>query len=233
MSESDGGLTVIEHLEELRDRLIRALIALVVCTLFSLIFTGQFLKVLTAPMGVEKPIFIRPTEMFFTYMQVALIGGLALAMPVIAYEFVKFVLPALFAHERRYLYIIIPAASFSFLAGLAFAYFLMLPAAIEVLLRFGADIASPQWRIGEYFSFVSALLIGMGFVFELPLVIFFLAKAGIVTSKMLSSYRKLAILLNFILAAIITPTGDPVNMSLVVLPLLVLYEIGVLLAKLA
>jgi len=109
----------------------------------------------------------------------------------------------------------------------------MLPAAIEVLLRFGADIASPQWRIGEYFSFVSALLIGMGFVFELPLVIFFLAKAGIVTSKMLSSYRKLAILLNFILAAIITPTGDPVNMSLVVLPLLVLYEIGVLLAKLA
>ena len=233
MPKSDRELTIIEHLEEFRDRLIRALVALVICTLFSLIFTGRFLKVLTGPMGEEKPIFLRPTEMIFTYMKVALIGGLALAMPVIAYEFVKFVLPGLYAHERRYLYIVIPAATFSFLAGLAFAYFLMLPFAVKFLLHYGTDIASPQWRIGEYFSFVSALLIGMGFVFELPLVVFFLAKAGIVTPRMLSSYRKFAILLYFILAAVITPTGDPVNMALVVLPLLVLYEIGVLLARLA
>ena len=225
-------MTLIEHLEELRGRLIKSAIALAVTTLASLIFTGRLLKILVAPAGI-KPIFLRPTEMFVTYMRVALISGTALAMPVIVYQVLRFVLPALKPHERRYLYIIVPGATFSFLLGLAFAYFAMLPFALRYLLSFGGNIAEAKWAIGEYISFVTKLLFWVGVTFETPLLIFFLAKLGVVTPEMLARYRKYAIVAIAVLAAVITPTPDPFNMMVVMVPLLALYEIGVLLAKLA
>ncbi len=225
-------MTLIEHLEELRGRLIKSAIALAVTTLASLIFTGRLLKILVAPAGI-KPIFLRPTEMFVTYMRVALISGTALAMPVIVYQMLRFVLPALKPHERRYLYIIVPGATFSFLLGLAFAYFAMLPFALRYLLSFGGNIAEAKWAIGEYISFVTKLLFWVGVTFETPLLVFFLAKLGVVTPEMLARYRKYAIVAIAVLAAVITPTPDPFNMMVVMVPLLILYEIGVLLAKLA
>ena len=225
-------MTLIEHLEELRGRLIKSAIALAVTTLASLIFTGRLLKILVAPAGI-KPIFLRPTEMFVTYMRVALISGTALAMPVIVYQMIRFVLPALKPHERRYLYIIVPGATFSFLLGLAFAYFAMLPFALRYLLSFGGNIAEAKWAIGEYISFVTKLLFWVGVTFETPLLVFFLAKLGVVTPEMLARYRKYAIVAIAVLAAVITPTPDPFNMMVVMVPLLALYEIGVLLAKLA
>ena len=225
-------MTLIEHLEELRGRLIKSAIALAVTTLASLIFTGRLLKILVAPAGI-KPIFLRPTEMFVTYMRVALISGTALAMPVIVYQMLRFVLPALKPHERRYLYIIVPGATFSFLLGLAFAYFAMLPFALRYLLSFGGNIAEAKWAIGEYISFVTKLLFWVGVTFETPLLVFFLAKLGVVTPEMLARYRKYAIVAIAVLAAVITPTPDPFNMMVVMVPLLALYEIGVLLAKLA
>ena len=225
-------MTLIEHLEELRGRLIKSAIALAVTTLASLIFTGRLLKILVAPAGI-KPIFLRPTEMFVTYMRVALISGTALAMPVIVYQVLRFVLPALKPHERRYLYIIVPGATFSFLLGLAFAYFAMLPFALRYLLSFGGNIAEAKWAIGEYISFVTKLLFWVGVTFETPLLVFFLAKLGVVTPEMLARYRKYAIVAIAVLAAVITPTPDPFNMMVVMVPLLILYEIGVLLAKLA
>jgi len=225
-------MTLIEHLEELRGRLIKSAIALAVTTLASLIFTGRLLKILVAPAGI-KPIFLRPTEMFVTYMRVALISGTALAMPVIVYQVLRFVLPALKPHERRYLYIIVPGATFSFLLGLAFAYFAMLPFALRYLLSFGGNIAEAKWAIGEYISFVTKLLFWVGVTFETPLLVFFLAKLGVVTPEMLARYRKYAIVAIAVLAAVITPTPDPFNMMAVMVPLLILYEIGVLLAKLA
>ena len=225
-------MTLIEHLEELRGRLIKSAIALAVTTLASLIFTGRLLKILVAPAGI-KPIFLRPTEMFVTYMRVALISGTALAMPVIVYQMLRFVLPALKPHERRYLYIIVPGATFSFLLGLAFAYFAMLPFALRYLLSFGGNIAEAKWAIGEYISFVTKLLFWVGVTFETPLLVFFLAKLGVVTPEMLARYRKYAIVAIAVLAAVITPTPDPFNMMVVMVPLWALYEVGVLLAKLA
>jgi len=225
-------MTLIEHLEELRGRLIKSAIALAVTTLASLIFTGRLLKILVAPAGI-KPIFLRPTEMFVTYMRVALISGTALAMPVIVYQMIRFVLPALKPHERRYLYIIVPGATFSFLLGLAFAYFAMLPFALRYLLSFGGNIAEAKWAIGEYISFVTKLLFWVGVTFETPLLVFFLAKLGVVTPEMLARYRKYAIVAIAVLAAVITPTPDPFNMMVVMVPLWALYEVGVLLAKLA
>ncbi len=226
-------VTIFEHLEELRGRLIKSVIALLVTTLLSLIFTSRFLKILTAPMGNLQPVFLRPTEMITTYFKIALISGVALAMPVIIYQLVLFMLPALKPHERRYLYIIVPGATISFVVGLAFAYFALLPFAVRYLLTFGGDIARAQWTIGEYIGFVTTILLWMGVAFETPLVIFFLAKVGIITPAMLSHYRRYAILAIAVVAAVITPTPDPFNMMIVMVPLFILYEAGVLLAKLA
>lgn len=226
-------MTVVDHLEELRERLIKSAIALVVTTLFSLIFASRFLKILIALAGGVKPIFLRPTEGFITYMRVAFLSGIALAMPIIVYQAIRFIVPGLKVNERRYLYIILPGATISFLAGVAFAYFAMLPFALKYLLKFGSDIAEAKWAIGEYIAFVTSLMFWVGVVFETPLLMFFLAKLGIVTPRMLSSNRKYAVLAIAILAAVITPTPDPFNMLLVMAPLIVLYEIGVLLARLA
>lgn len=230
---AEAKMTIIEHLEELRGRLIKSVIALVITTLFSLIFTQRILQILIAPAGGIKPIFLRPTEMFITYMKVALLSGAALAMPVIVYQFIRFVLPALKPGEKRYLIIIIPGATLSFLLGLAFAYFAMLPFALRYLLTFGGDLVEAKWAIAEYISFVTTLLFWVGVVFETPLLIFFLAKIGVITPQMLSRYRKYAILAIAVIAAVITPTPDPFNMMVVMVPLLILYEVGVLLAKLA
>ena len=231
--DDERRVTIFEHLEELREGLIKSVIALLVTTLLSLIFTSRFLKILTAPMGNLQPVFLRPTEMIITYFKVALISGVALAMPVIIYQLILFILPALKPQERRYLYIVVPGATISFVVGLAFAYFAMLPFAIRYLLTFGGDIARAQWTIGEYIDFVTTILLWIALAFETPLVIFFLAKLGIVTPAMLSRYRRYAILAVAVLAAIITPTPDPFNMIIVMVPLYALYEVGVLLARFA
>lgn len=230
---SEARMGLLEHFEELRERLIKSAIALVLAIIFSLFFTGKFLRILISPMGELKPIFLRPTEMIITYLRVAFIAGLALAMPFIVYQLIKFILPALYPHERRYLYWLIPSATLSFLAGLAFAYFVMLPFVVKYLLTFGGDLARAQWTIGEYINFVTNFLFWMGMTFELPLVIYFLSKLGLISPEWLGRNRKYAIVVIAIIAAVITPTPDPFNMSLVMIPLILLYEVGVLLSKIA
>lgn len=226
-------MTIIEHLEELRQRLIKCLLALAVTTLICLLFTNRILEILLLPAGGIKPIFLRPTEMFLTYMRVGLISGVALAMPVIIYQFMRFLAPGLLPHEKRYLYTLVPAAGVFFLAGVAFAYFFMLPFALRYLLTFGTDLVEAKWAIGEYIAFVTSLLLWIGVAFETPLVIFFLAKLRIVNARQLGRYRKYAIVIAFILAAVITPTPDPFNQTLVAVPIILLYELGVILARFA
>lgn len=226
-------LTIIEHLEELRGRLMKSAIALTVTTLFSFIFAKQFLQLLVAPMGETPPVSSSPTTSIVVFTKVALISGVALAMPVLVYQLISFIAPGLKPQEKRYLYFILPGATISFVAGAAFAYFVMLPTAIPFLKGFLSDIIHPNWFIDKYISFVTSLLFWVGLSFETPLLIFFLAKLGIVTPAVLSRNRKYAILVMAVLAAIITPTPDPFNMILVMGPLILLYEIGILLAKLA
>lgn len=223
-------LTIIEHLEELRNRLIISVAALVIATCLSLTFTGWFLQILIAPSGI-KPIFLRPTEMFITYFQVALIGGLAISMPVIVYQIIRFVVPGLKPSEKKSLYFVIPVATLLFVIGVVFCFELLLPFALRYLLTFGGDIAQAQISIEEYISFVTTLLLWMGLAFETPLIIVFLAKIHVVTHKQLRGYWKYAILAAFVIAAIITPTPDPFNQTMVAVPLYLLYEIGVLFAR--
>jgi sec-independent protein translocase protein TatC len=243
----------MEHLKELRSRLIKAFAALLIAMTASLAIplpwtadlaipltqwgwatiSRQLLTILILPMGDTMPQALRPTESIGNYMKVALICGVTLAMPIIVYQLYRFVAPGLDPKEKRYLILLVPGATLCFVTGMAFAYFVMLPAAIPFLQGFLDDIIAQQWAIGEYLSFVTSLLFWIGVAFELPLVVFFLAKLGVVNAEMLTKNFKYAVVAIAALAAIITPTVDPLNMILVMGPLIILYVLGILLAKLA
>jgi sec-independent protein translocase protein TatC len=225
-------LTVLGHLAELRTRLTRCVIAMVVTTAISFIFAKQIFHILILPTGGIKLIYIEMTEMIGTYMKVCLSSGIILAMPYITYQFVMFVSPALTRTERKYTNLILPWVGLMFVAGVVFGYFVLIPPAMKFLISFGSDIATPQIKIGNYISIVTRLMLAIGLVFEMPVLSTFLTRLGVITPKWLANKRKPAIILAFVLAAIITPTIDPVNQSLVAVPLIALYEISIWLAKL-
>jgi len=226
-------MPLIEHLKELRNRLLRAVVALFVTTLISFAVAKQVLIILIRPMGDILPQALKPTDSIGNYMKVSLICGVTLAMPFIVYQFGRFLAPGLTKKESRFLIFLVPGATLCFVVGVAFAYFVMLPTAIPFLQGFMSDIIEQRWAIGDYLSFITSLLLWIGIAFEEPLFVFFLAKLGILNAKTLAKNRKYAIVVEAILAAVVTPTVDPLNMMLVMLPLMVLYEIGVLLARFA
>ncbi len=231
MSQIDK-LTVTGHLQELRQRLVKSVIVVIITTSISFFFAKQIFDILIRPAGDINLIFVEMTEMFGTYMKVALASGIALAMPFLVYQLVMFVSPALTRQEKRYIYLMLPFVSFMFLGGIAFGYFILVPPATNFLISIGSDIAEPQIRIGNYISIVLRLLLSIGAVFETPVIILFLTKIGVITPKWLANKRKYAFVGAFILAAIITPTFDPVNQSLVAAPLIILYETSIWISKL-
>lgn len=225
-------LTIIEHISEFRHRLVRSVIVVLVTTVISFIFAPQIFEILKSPAGEINLIFIEMTEMIGIYMKVSLAGGVMLAMPYLVYQLIMFVSPALTHREKKRVYLVLPWIALMFIGGVVFAYFILVPPAVKFLITFGSDIATPQIKIGNYISIVSRLLLSIGLVFEMPVLTTFLARLGIITPKWLSGKRRPAIILAFILAAIITPTFDPVNQILVATPLIILYEISIWLAKL-
>ncbi len=231
-------LTILGHLAELRKRLIRGLIAVAITSILSFIFREQIFDILISPVqDISQDInfnliFVEMTEMLGTVMRVSLISGIMLAMPYLIYEFIMFVSPALTRKEKRYVYLILPWIALMFAGGVIFGYFILVPPATKFLITWGSDIATPQIKIGNYISIVTRLLLAIGLVFEMPVVTTFLSRLGVITPKWLAAKRKLAIIFAFILAAIITPTFDPLNQTLVAAPLIVLYEMSIWLAKL-
>ena len=229
---NDNKLTLLEHLSELRRRLIKCVIAVSITTAISFVFAKQIFHILILPTEGLSLIFIEMTEMIGTYMKVSLASGIILAMPYLVYQLIMFVSPALSRKEKKYVYLIVPWIALMFMGGVVFSYFILLPPATKFLITFGSDIATPQIKIGNYISIVTRLLLAIGLVFEMPVVTTFLSRLGIITPKWLSAKRKPAIICAFILAAIITPTFDPINQSLVAVPLIILYEMSIWLAKL-
>ena len=234
-AQADGTIMpLMGHLRELRTRLIWSFVALFITTAISFIFTQQVFEILMRPLPNDATLqALKPTETLGNYMKVALLSGVVLAMPVIVYQFGRFLAPGLTKKERRYLFLLVPGATLCFVTGVAFAYFVMLPAAIPFLQGFMSGVIRQDWAVGEYLPFVTSLLFWIGVAFELPLFVYFLAKLGIVNAAMLSRNRKYALIIIAILAAVITPTVDPLNMALVMGPLIVLYEVGIILAKVA
>ncbi len=235
---ADRKSTVLGHLLELRHRLIRSVIVVLITTIISFIFATQIFNILILPIapllaeGEVSLIYIEMTEMIGTYMRVSLASGIILAMPYLVYQLIMFVSPALTRRERGYVYLVLPWVTLMFAGGVAFGYFVLVPPATTFLLTWGSDIATPQIKIGNYISVVTRLLLAIGLVFEMPVVTTFLARIGILTPKWLADKRKPAVIFAFILAAIITPTFDPINQILVAIPLIVLYEMSIWLAKL-
>ncbi len=162
-----------------------------------------------------------------------LLVGLFLSLPFVLFQIVLFVSPGLTKKERRYLYAIVPIGTIAFILGASFGYFVLLPPVVKFLTTFGSDIAEPLIRIGNYVNLMLTLLFWMGVVFEMPLVFTLLAKIGILNPQILSKNRRYAVVIAFVLGAIITPTFDPINQTIVALPIIVLYEISIWMSKLA
>jgi sec-independent protein translocase protein TatC len=213
-------------------RLIRSVIAVAITAALSFIFWKWIFYILILPAEGINLVFIELTEMIGTIMRVCLVSGLILAMPYVTVQAILFIRPALTKKEERYVYVILPWITLMFLAGVVFGYFVLIPPAINFLYTFGSDIATPQIKIGNYIAIITRLLLAIGLVFEMPVVTTFLARIGIVKAKWLADRRRMAIIVAFVLAAIITPTFDPINQSLVAVPLIVLYELSIWLAKL-
>lgn len=233
---SEKKITILGHLYELRRRLIKSVIAVLITTIVSFVFAKQIFGILISPTeGLDPPvqlIYIEMTEMIGTYMRVSLVSGIILAMPYLTYQVLMFVFPALTRKEKKYIFIVLPWIAVMFMGGVAFSYFVLIPPATKFLFTFGSDIATPEIKIGNYISVVTRLLLAIGLVFEMPVVTTFLARIGVITPKWLARKRKGAIIFAFILAAIITPTFDPINQSLIAAPLVILYEMSIWLAKL-
>ena len=229
------------HLGQLRSCLTKSIIALVValfiCFGVTYYFKDFVFGILTNPAIKQVPdlpiVFTEVTEMMGVYIKVTLYLALAVTLPFLIYQIVMFIRPALTKRERNYLYILLPSIFIMFAAGIVFAYFILLPPAFNFLLTFGSDIAEPMIKIDNYISVLTKLIFWIGICFEIPLVLYFLTKIGIIKPEWLTKYRRFAYVIAFILGAIITPTFDPVNQTLVAIPIIFLYEFGILLSKLA
>lgn len=226
-------LTYSEHLRELRDRLVKSIIALVVGMALALLVADGIFQVLLWPAGGLKLIATGVTEAVGAYIKVAFISGLVIATPVWLFQVIAFVSPGLTKGERRVVYLSLPGVLLCFGCGVLFGYFVLLPPALKFLLEFKPDLITTMPRVGDYVSVVSGLLFWLGLVFEMPLVIYLLARVGVVTPQSLSRFRRYAIVGAFVAAAVITPTVDPVNQALVAVPIVLLYELGILLSRIA
>jgi sec-independent protein translocase protein TatC len=228
-------MTLLEHLEEVRDRLVKAAITVFVTTLLAAAFTPQLLKLLITPYGNKLQV-LGPTEGIAIYFRVALTAGLVLAMPVLIYQFLMFILPGLEDNEKRYVFWGVPAATLLFLIGVSFAWFILLPTAIGFLSNWqtGEEGAfTHEWQSQKYIPFITSVIFWIGLSFETPLIIFIMAKLNLVTPQFLLKQWRFAVVIIAIAAAMITPTVDPFNMALVMLPLVVLYGLSILLSYLA
>lgn len=232
-------MSFFDHLEELRWRVIKAIIGIAVGMIVCWVFIDWIMnQVLLAPvlnvnakLPSGQPQFhlqnLKPFGQLFLYMQVAIIGGALLSLPNILYQIWAFVAPGLLPNERKYVRSIVFFSSFCFLAGVVFAYFVMLPAALSFFATFGTATIENNIAVNEYMNFIISVMLAAGVVFELPMVSWFLSRLGILTPKFMRKYRRHAIVVIFILAAVLTPGTDPVSQVLLAVPLMVLYEISI------
>jgi len=234
--DDDKNLTILEHLRELRYRVMVSGGALLLCMVFSFWpITGWVLRWLKKPAEGKVDnftlVFTQPLEYWSTFFSVALMVGLAMSMPVIVYQVLAFVGPGLTRTEKRWIYPIVLGASVMFVLGCIFAYYIELPPALNFLLD-GQGVAQPFISVKSYVSFVTRMMMVTGLVFELPLFVMGLAKIGVVRSSQLLKWWRYAVVGSFILSAIVTPSIDPFTQILVAVPMIVLYFFGILLAKL-
>lgn len=232
MTKDTQELTIWQHLSELRNRLFYSLIALLIGVVISVIFAEYLLELIANPIGgLENLLSIQVTENLSVYFRVTLLGGFILALPFILIQMLLFISPGLNKNERIWLFRAIPLATLLFVGGAIFAYLVMLPSALPFLVEFPGPDVLPKWK--DYVDFVTSLIFWIGISFETPLLMYVLAKLGIIDAKGLIKGWRIALVIIAVIAAVATPTPDPINMAILMVPLLILYFLGILLAALA
>lgn len=237
-NSTDERMPFTSHLEELRTRLIRVLAAVGIGFVACYSFKDWLFKIITQPLADVLPaksfmIYTGMPEAFFIYMQIAFFASLLLTGPYCLYQVWKFISPGLLPGEKKYVLPFVLVSSTLFISGVLFGYFLVLPPAFKFFVSFSSDFLKPMFSLKEYLSLSLKFLLGFGVSFQLPVFLFFMTKIGIVNARMLSKQRRYAILLIFVLAAVLTPSPDAITQTLMALPLMVLYEVGIVVSRFA
>jgi sec-independent protein translocase protein TatC len=235
-SNSEREMTFLEHLEELRWRIIYSLIGVVAGAIIAWIFIDFLVDVVLLKPAKDANASLqnlRPFGQLFLYMQIAIMVGVIISIPNLFYQIWQFIAPALRKRERRYIFWIVIFSSICFLAGIAFAYFVMLPLTLKFAAQFGSESIKNEFAIDEYMSIIISVMLAAGLVFELPMISFFLSKLGILKPSFMRKYRRHAIVFIMVAAAFLTPGTDPVSQVVLAVPLVLLYEISILISKLS
>ncbi len=233
---SEREMTFLEHLEELRWRIIYSIIGIFVGTIIAWIFIDFLVEVVLLKPAKDSGAALqnlRPFGQLFLYMQIAIMVGVIISIPNVFYQFWQFISPALRKKERRYIFWIVVFSSLCFLAGIAFAYFVMLPLTLKFAAQFGSATIKNEFAIDEYMSIIISVMLAAGLIFELPMLSFFLSKLGILKPSFMRKYRKHAIVAIMVAAAFLTPGTDPVSQLVLAVPLVILYEISIFISKIS
>ncbi|HJO07754.1 MAG TPA: twin-arginine translocase subunit TatC [Chloroflexota bacterium] len=232
--EEKGVMSLRGHLLELRSRMTIAAIAVMACSLILWPFKDFVFEVLQSPLPSGSELQqITPTESFFTFIKISLMFGVGVSSPLVVYQMLAFISPGLYPNERRMIYYSLPAVAGLFFIGAMFAWFVVLNFTLGFLTNFSPEDIRTSLSVSSFADFVTKILLAVGLVFETPLVIFLLARLRIVSTKRLQGFRRYAIVVIVIIAAVITPTPDPFTQMTVAIPMYLLYELGVLLSRLA
>ena len=225
----DKELTLVEHLEELRRRIIISLILVAVISIFAFPFAPKILTILKAPSSgmIERLVFFNPVDAFLIHIKIAFFIGLAISMPIILYQLWAFISPAIEYKTKKHSLLFLFSSLGAFISGASFGFFMLLPPALKFLLSFSRDALEPIISASSYISFVLGLTFGCGLVFEMPVLSFILSKLGIINHRLLRKSWKYAVIIIFIIAAIVTPTPDVFNMTALAIPMLFLYEVSI------
>lgn len=225
----DKDMTLTEHLAELRSCLLKALAALVIGTASSVYFLQDIMDVLTS--AAKELYYMRPAEAFMIYMKVALLSGLLLASPFMLYELYAFVRPALTWRERKFTFLCIPLTLLLFIAGMLFSYSFVFPRGLEFFFGFAAGKVNPLISMESYLDFLLMLVVPFGFAFNVPVILTLLAYLGLISSRLLMKFQRHVILAAFIIAGVITPTPDIITQTLLAVPLILLYEVSIVIIR--
>ena len=231
-TSDSGKMSFLDHLDELRKRLVVSAVSLLVGFLFCFALIQPIFDFIMRPLQEILPaggqlVYTEPTEAFFLYIKMAALAGLMLAIPVMLYQLWLFVAPGLYVHEKRFAIPFVFLATLFFLGGALFSHYILFPVAWRFLAGFSSDYMEFMPRIQPAFSLYVRLVLACGLVFQMPTTVFFLSRIGVVTARFLSRNIKYAILLIFIFAAVLTPTGDPVTLTMMAAPMIVLYLLSI------
>jgi len=228
MEKDQNKMGFLEHLEELRGRIIKSLVSIILFSIGAYFFSERLIDFISKP--IPELYFMSPTEAFAIRIKLSLIAGMIASVPVIFYHLWQFVVPGLFEREIKLVVPVVLASTIFFLIGATFCFLLVLPLSIKFLLGFGTEKLKPMIKIGDYVSFVSYLILAFGAVFELPVIAFFLGKLGIITPRTLTRGRRYAIVGMLILSALITPP-DMFSQLMLAGPLYFLYEVSIVVVR--